>query len=98
MSMIRRKRIFTPEQKASIVQQVDSARTIKEGCEAADIHYTSYKSWKRQLENGIRSSLRNSRPPIDPEKKQLLEENKILKRTILNLSAELADVKKIVNY
>jgi transposase-like protein len=94
----REKRIFSPEQKAALVFQVDQCRTIKEGCEQAGIHYTLYIKWKKQLQLGIKSSLRNSKPQIDPEKKALLDENKRLKNIILNLTAELVDVKKIVSY
>jgi len=56
-----------------------------------------YNKWKRQLEVGIKSSLRNSKPPKDPYVKNLETENRHLKEMVLNLSHQLTEAKKIVS-
>jgi transposase-like protein len=98
MSERKPRRNFSPEQKVALINQVDLASSVKEGCEAAKINYSQYRHWKKQYQLGVRSSLRNTRPPIDQEKKRLIEENRILKLTVINLSVEIIDLKKTVSY
>ena len=92
------RRTFTPEQKVSFIQEIESASSIKDGCEKTGIHSTQYRKWKKQYSLGIKSSLRNHKPRIDPEYKRLLEENRILKHALLNLSVQITDLKKTVSY
>lgn len=96
------KRIFTPEQKVDILraveQDVKSGLTITKAIEKAGIVQSQYHKWKRQFAVGIRSSLRNGKPPIDKEKKQL--ENRIakLEKIVLEQAAIIADLKKETNW
>ena len=58
------RRIFTPEQKYEILQDISTFRTINEGVAKYQLHDSVYRKWKRQLAVGIRASLRNSKPPF----------------------------------
>jgi transposase-like protein len=98
MSERKPRRNFSPEQKVALIHQVDTAISVKVGCESADINCTQYRHWKKQYQLGIKISLRNSRPQIDHKKKKLIEENQILKLTVINLSVEIIDLKKTVSY
>ena len=64
--MKRTRRIFTPEQKANIVNQIDTDRknglSYNEAIAKQNINSSLYLKWRRQLAVGISSSLRNSRP------------------------------------
>ena len=91
------RRTFTPQQKFEIVQDILSRPKIKEGLEAYEISSTLFSKWRRQLEVGINSSLRNSRPPKDMYVKNLEKENHHLKEMVLNLSHQLTEAKKIVS-
>jgi transposase-like protein len=56
------RRILTPEQKFEILKDIDRCKTIKEGLAKHQLAQSLYHKWKRQLEVGVRASLRNSRP------------------------------------
>ena len=56
------RRIFTPEQKFEILKDIERCKTIKEGLAKHQLADSVYHKWKRQLEVGVRASLRNSRP------------------------------------
>lgn len=96
------KKHFTPEQKANIVQSVD--RDVKSGIRLVDsiekhgVGYSSYGKWKRQLEIGIKSSLRNGRGVVDKEVKSLRREIELLKEIVLSQSAVIAQIKKETNW
>lgn len=98
----KKKRIFTPEQKFNIVQAIE--RDIKAGSKIADavakqdIAHSLYNSWKRQLSVGIKSSLRNGKPPVDKDKKRLERENERLKAIVLSQAQVIADLKKETNW
>lgn len=91
------RRSFTPQQKFDIVQDILSRPKIKEGLEAYNLSSGLFNKWRRQLEVGINSSLRNSRPPKDLHVKNLEKENRYLKEMVLNLSHQLTEAKKIVS-
>ena len=55
---VRRK--FTPEQKFEILKDIERGRT--EGLEKHRLSDLLCRKWKRQLEVGVRASLRNGRP------------------------------------
>lgn len=99
--MKRTKRSFTPEQKANIVNQIDTDRksglTLNEAIQKQDIYVSLYSKWKHQLAVGINSSLRNNKPPIDLEKKKLTRENEKLRQIVLSQSQAIADLKKEMN-
>ena len=99
--MRRSKRTFTPEQKANIVNQIDTDRktglTLNEAIQKQDIYVSLYSKWKHQLAVGIHSSLRNNKPPVDIEKKKLARENEKLRAIVLSQSQAIADLKKEMN-
>ena len=61
---VRRK--FSPEQKFEILKDIERGRTIKEGLAKHRLSDSLYRKWKRQLEVGVRASLRNGRPLSQP--------------------------------
>ena len=52
------RRIFTPEQKFEILKDIERCKTIKEGLGKHQLVQSLYHKWKRQLEVGVRASLR----------------------------------------
>ena len=99
--MKRTKRTFTPEQKANIVNQIETDRksgmSLNEAILKQDIAVSLYSKWKRQLAAGIHSSLRNNKAPVDVEKKKLARENEKLRQIVLSQSQAIADLKKEMN-
>lgn len=96
------RRIFTPEQKADIIRRIQedvkNGTKITKAIEKAGIANSLYSKWKRQLEVGIRSSLRNSRAPVDREKKQMEKCIEKMKKIIIEQAAVIADLKKDTNW
>jgi len=88
------RRVFTPEQKFEILKDIETFRTVKEGLEKYQLHYSVYRTWKRQLEVGIRASLRGSKPPKSPDIKRFESENRKLKEVVLNQSLIISELKK----
>lgn len=88
------RRIFTPQQKFEMLQEIEQGPTIREGLEKYDLDYSVYRRWKRQLEVGVSASLRNGRPVKSPEIKRLEAENRQLKEALLNQSLLMAELKK----
>lgn len=91
------RRLFTPEQKYTILQEISTFPTIKEGLAKYQLHHSVYQKWKRQLAVGIRASLRNSKPLKPPDLKKLETENRKLKEIILNQSLTICELKKEMN-
>ncbi len=73
------RRIFTPEQKFEILKDIERCKTIKDGLAKHQLADSVYYKWKRQLEVGVRASLRNSRPLKSADMKRLEAENRKLK-------------------
>ena len=90
----RSRRLFTPEQKFEILKDIEQCRTIKEGLEKHQIHYSVYRKWRRQLEVGVRASLRSSKPLKSADLKRLEAENRKLKEIVLNQSLIISEFKK----
>ena len=88
------RRIFTPQQKFEMLEDIKQQPTIQAGLAKYQIHSSMYRRWKRQLEVGVRHSLRGGRPAKDPEQKRLAAENRRLKEIVLNQSAMISDLKK----
>ena len=88
------RRYFNAEQRYEILKDIEACGTVKEGLEKHDLQYSVYRRWKRQLEVGVRHSLRGGRPAKDPEQKRLAAENRRLKEIVLNQSAMISDLKK----
>ena len=88
------RRYFNAEQRYQILKDIETCGTVKEGLEKHDLQYSVYRRWKRQLEVGVRQSLRGGRPAKDPEQRRLAAENRRLKEIVLNQSAMISDLKK----
>lgn len=101
MHMRRLKRTFTPEQKANIVNQIETDRknglSLNDAILKQDIYTSLYTKWRRQLAVGIHASLRNNKPPADIEKRKLSRENEKLRQIVLSQSQAIADLKKEMN-
>ena len=103
MNQVRKaKRNFSPEQKATIVHQIETAvkggmKTI-EAVEKQGIAYSLYSKWKRQLAVGIKSSLRNGKAPVDKEKKEMERRIARLEKLVLSQAQTIADLKKETNW
>lgn len=91
------RRVFTPEQKFEILKDIETFKTVKEGLEKYQLQYSVYRKWKRQLEVGVRASLRNSRPMKSANLKRLEAENRKLKEVVLNQSLIICELKKEMN-
>lgn len=99
--MKRTRRHFTPEQKADIVNQIDTDRKngmkFLDAVSKQDINDSLYLKWKKQLNVGVKSSLRNGKPPVDAEKKKMILEIKKLQRIVLSQSLAISELKKEMN-
>jgi len=91
------RRIFTPEQKFEILKDIERCKTIKEGLAKHELAQSVYHKWKRQLEVGVRASLRNGRPVQSGDIKRLEAENRKLKEALLNQALLIAELKKEMN-
>ena len=91
------RRVFTPEQKFEILKDIETFRTLKEGLAKYQLQYSVYRKWKRQLEVGVRASLRNSKPIKPADLKRLEAENRKLKEVVLNQSLTINELKKEMN-
>jgi len=91
------RRIFTPEQKLEILKDIERCQTIKEGLTKHTIQSSMYHKWKRQLEVGVRASLRNGRPMKSSDLRRLEAENRKLKEVVLNQALVLSELKKEMN-
>jgi transposase-like protein len=88
------RRIFTAEQKFEILKDIERCQTIKEGLTKHQLADSVYYKWKRQLEVGVRASLRNSRPLKSADLKRLEAENRKLKEALLNQALLISELKK----
>ena len=91
------RRIFTPEQKFEMLKDIERCGIIKEGLAKYRIQSSMYHKWKRQLEVGVRASLRNSRPLKPADLRRLEAENRKLKEVVLNQALLLSELKKEMN-
>jgi transposase-like protein len=91
------RRLFTPEQKFEILKDIERCRTIKEGLAKHHLADSVYYKWKRQLEVGVRASLRNGRPVKTADLKRLEAENRKLKEIVLNQACLISELKKEMN-
>ncbi len=95
--MKKARRIFTPEQKFEILKDIESCKTIKDGLAKHQLANSVYYKWRRQLEVGVRASLRNSRPLKSVDLKRLEAENRKLKEALLNQALLISELKKEMN-
>ena len=91
------RRLFTPEQKFEILKEIERCRTIKEGLAKHHLADSVYYKWKRQLEVGVRASLRNGRRVKSADLKRLEAENRKLKEIVLNQACLISELKKEMN-
>ena len=96
------KRIFSPEQKLSILQAVEAdiknGVSVMRSVEKHGISYSNYSKWKRQLAVGVKSSLRNGKAPVDREKKEMERKIARLEKLVLSQAQAIADLKKETNW
>lgn len=94
----RERRHFTPEQKFDILKSIESdiklGMTRDGALKKADIGSSIFSQWRRQLQVGVKSSLRNGRSPEDKEKAQMRREIEKLKEIVLSQSEAIAQLKK----
>jgi transposase-like protein len=88
------RRIYTAEQKFEILKDIEGCQTIKEGLTKHQLADSVYYKWKRQLEVGVRASLRNSGPLKSADLKRLEAENRKLKEALLNQALLISELKK----
>lgn len=93
----RKNRVFTPEQKFEILKDIEKQESIKAGLEKYQLSSSTHSKWKRQLEVGVRASLRNTKPIKAADTKRLEEQNRVLKSMVFNLSHQLCELKKEMN-
>jgi len=86
--------IFTAEQKFEILKDIERGKTIKEGLARHKLAQSLYHKWKRQLDVGVRASLRNGRPVQSAEIRRLAAENRKLKQALLNQALLISELKK----
>lgn len=91
------RRKFTPEQKFEILKDIERCGTIKEGLAKHQVAHSLYRKWKRQLEVGVRATLRNGRPLKPADLKRLEGENRRLKEVVLNQALLISELKKEMN-
>jgi transposase-like protein len=87
-------RQFTAEQKFEILKDIEKHASIKEGLDKHQLANSVYYKWKRQLEVGVRASLRSTKPLKAPDSRRLEAQNRTLKNMVLNLSHQLCELKK----
>jgi transposase-like protein len=93
----RSRRVFTPEQKFAMLQDIETFPTVKAGLEKYQLSHSVYQKWKRQLIVGVRASLRNSKPLKAPDLRRLEAENQKLKAVVLTQSLMITELKKEMN-
>lgn len=91
------RRIFTPQQKYAILQDIDAQPSIRQGLEKHRLSPSLYHKWKKQLEVGINATLRNTKPVKAADTRKLEEDNRRLKEIVLNQSLELCELKKTLS-
>lgn len=91
------RRVFSPEQKFEILKDIERCGTIKEGLAKHQLQYSVYHKWKRQLEVGVRATLRNSRPVKSADLRRLEAENRKLKEVVLKQALLISELKKEMN-
>ena len=72
------KKMYSPEQKVAILNQIEILQKQGLSLEAAlqkeNVAYSNIYKWKKQLAVGIKSSLRNGKPPVNRDLKKLEKE------------------------
>lgn len=91
------RRVFSSEQKFEILKDIERCATLREGLAKHGLQYSVFRTWKRQLEVGVRASLRNGRPLKSVDLRRLEAENRKLKEVVLNQALLLSELKKEMN-
>lgn len=92
------RRVFTPEQKFTMLQDIETWPTVKEGLVKYQLCHSVHQKWKRPLAVGLRASLRNNKPLKAPDLRRLEAENKKLKEVVLTQSLIICELKKEMNW
>ena len=88
------RRVFSAEQKFEILKDLERSATLREGLAKYGLQYSVLRTWKRQLEVGVRASLRNGRPLKSVDLRRMEAENRKLKEVVLNQALLLSELKK----
>jgi len=91
------RRMFSPEQKFEILKDIERCATIREGLAKHGLQYSVFRTWRRQLEVGVRATLRNGRPLKSVDLRRLEGENRKLKEVVLNQALMISELKKEMN-
>jgi len=83
----------SPEEKLEIVLEALQNDNISETCRKYGIYENQFYQWKKRLLNSA-DKVYQSKRKKDPEKEKLKDENKRLKKTIVEQSCELQILKK----
>lgn len=83
----------SPREKLEIVLEAIDSENISKTCRKYGIYENQFYQWKERLLDSAGKIYRNKRKK-DPEKEQLRDENKRLKKTIVEQSCELQSLKK----
>jgi len=86
--------VFSAEQKFEILKDLERSATLREGLAKYGLQYSVLRTWKRQLEVGVRASLRNGRPLKSVDLRRMEAENRKLKEVVLNQALLLSELKK----
>lgn len=96
------KRVFSPEQKANILHQIEmdlkNGMSTQAAVSKQGIAYSVFAKWRKQLSVGIKSSLRNGKAPVDKEKKEMEKKIARLEKLVLSQAQAIADLKKETNW
>lgn len=90
-------RVFTPEQKFEILKDIERQPSLKEGLEKHRLSGSVFYKWKRQLEVGVRASLRSTKPLKAADTRHLEHQNRTLKTIVFNLTHQICELKKEMN-
>jgi transposase-like protein len=91
------RRVFSAEQKFEILKDIERCATLREGLAKHGLQYSVFRTRKRQLEVGVRASLRNGRPLKSVDLRRLEAENRKLKEAVLNQALLISELKKEMN-
>jgi len=81
-----------------IETDIKSGLKVQDAIAKQGIVYSSFAKWRKQLAVGIKSSLRNGRPPVDKDKKQMERKIARLEALVLSQAQAIADLKKETNW
>jgi transposase-like protein len=86
--MKKTRRLFTPEEKLSILQESER-EGFTETCRRHNLASSVLRYWKKKYLDQGKDGLKSNYKRVDPQLRELLEENERLKRLIAKQAIEL---------